>query len=528
MTKESSTIQIQISPKEAKDNDSISACLKKKGLLKNNAFFKVVKRSIDARKKQIKINLSIIFSNEPFPENRTDFFNFQNVSAQPAVYIIGAGPAGIFAALEAISLGLKPIIIEQGKKVKERRRDLVKISREGIVNETSNYCFGEGGAGTYSDGKLYTRSKKRGNVQKVLELFVQHGADSSILTDAHPHIGTNKLPQIIESMRETIENCGGEFHFETQLVDFDISKDKIESLALRNISTGERTTVKVPHVILATGHSGRSIYELLHKKNIALESKSFAIGLRIEHKQALIDSIQYHCEPKDVPAARDYLPAAAYSLVTQANERGVYSFCMCPGGIIAPCATKNGEIVTNGWSPSKRNNPFANSGIVVEIKEKDLADFSDFGPLRGMKFQESVENKMHKDDQPQFAPAQRMLDFIHNKKSTSLPDCSYKPGVYNAELNTLLPKDICRSLQKGLEDFGRKMKGYLTNDAILVGVESRTSSPVRIPRDNELLHHPEITNLYPCAEGAGYAGGIVSAAIDGQRCALAVSIVLER
>ncbi len=522
MNKEDNTIQIQINPEQAKDLSSIEIYLKDEGLLKPETYFKILKRSIDARKKQIKVNLSIIFSNQPFPDYDFIFHSFLNVKGKPIATIIGGGPAGIFAALEAISIGLKPIVIEQGKMISARRRDLVKIIREGFINETSNYCFGEGGAGTYSDGKFYTRSTKRGSTRKVLELFVQHGADSSILTEAHPHIGTNKLPAIIEAMRETIIKSGGEFLFETKLIDLTLQNNKIESLTLKNIPSNEVVVMPIEHVILATGHSGRDIFELLHKKKIAIEAKSFALGVRIEHPQELIDSIQYHCKTENVAEIREYLPASAYSLVTQANNRGVYSFCMCPGGIIAPCATKNGEIVTNGWSPSKRNNSFANSGIVVETKEEDWVDFVSHGPLRAMKFQESIEQKMFSATQPQYAPAQRMLDFINNKPSVSLPNCSYNPGIYSAPLHQLLPSFIVKSLKNGLLDFGKKMRNYLTNDAVLVGVESRTSSPVRIPRDKDFLHHPEIINLYPCGEGAGYAGGIVSAAIDGQRCTVAI------
>jgi uncharacterized protein len=512
------TIQIQLTPSEAKDFEFIQSYLLKNGFIKQNQYFKITKRSVDARKKQIKINLTFLISDNPLPTFDFDFYDFQNVSNKSKIHIIGAGPAGIFAALEAILLGYKPILIEQGKKINERRRDLVKIIRQGNVSETSNYCFGEGGAGTYSDGKLYTRSNKRGNVRKILELLVQHGADSSILTEAHPHIGTNKLPQIIESIRETILSCGGEFLFETQLIDFEITNNKINSLVLIELKTNKTIKIKVENVILATGHSGRSVFELLYKKHIKIEAKPFAIGVRIEHPQMLIDSIQYHCKINEMESIREFLPASAYNLVTQVNGRGVYSFCMCPGGIIAPCATKNGEVVTNGWSPSKRNNPFANSGIVVETTEKDWVDFGAFGELKAMKFQEFVEQKMFNANQPQFAPAQRMMDFIENKKSINLPQCSYKPGIYLASLHQLLPKFMVESLQIGLQDFGKKMRGYLTNEAVLVAIESRTSSPVRIPRDKEKLHHTEIKNLYPCAEGAGFAGGIVSAAIDGQRC----------
>ncbi len=522
MTKDNNSVQIQITPQEAKDLFSIEFYLKKEGLLKPNHYFKVLKRSIDARSRQVKINLTIAFSNQPFLELHFTPHVFQEVKNKSTVTIIGAGPAGLFAALEALILGFKPLIIEQGKTVKARRRDLVKLTREGIVNETSNYCFGEGGAGTYSDGKLYTRSNKRGSIQKILELLVQHGASSDILVENHPHIGTNKLPKIIENIRETILAHGGEFFFETQLIDFTTKEKKIVLIVLNHLDTQTESLQPVNNLILCTGHSGRDIFYLLNRKKIKIEAKSFAIGVRIEHSQALIDSIQYHCKENEVAEIRDYLPAAAYNVVTQANERGVYSFCMCPGGVIAPCATKNGEIVTNGWSPSKRNNPFANSGIVVETKEEDWIEFKEFGELRAMKFQSSVEQTLYSKEYPQFAPAQRLIDFLENKKSTTLPESSYKPGIYSAEIHKLLPKFVVKSLQQGFLDFGKKMRNYLTNDAVLVAIESRTSSPVRIPREQDTLNHLEILNLYPCGEGAGYAGGIVSAAIDGQRCMQAI------
>ena len=508
---------------------------------------KILKRSIDARSRNIKINLKIeLFINENPPAPTNYKINYSNVSAKKQVIIVGAGPAGLFAALQLIENGFKPIIIERGKDVKSRRRDLAAINKEHIVNPHSNYCFGEGGAGTYSDGKLYTRSTKRGDINKILETFVAHGADENILVEAHPHIGTNKLPKIIEAIRQTIIDNGGEVHFNTHLTDFIIKNNSIKGVVCNTISdssdrvlnpvrVNENSTSTIEFiadsVILATGHSARDIFRLLHSKNILIEGKTFAMGVRVEHPQALIDSLQYHCTPNDVEKKRNYLPAAPYSMVHQVLGRGVYSFCMCPGGIIAPCATAPGEIVTNGWSPSKRNNPFANSGIVVTTELVDLKDYQQFGPLAGLHYQQALEQMawkaggqtLGKEPHGQTAPAQRLMDFVNNKLSATLPDVSYQPGIKSAPLHSLLPEAIGKRLQIGFQEFGKKMCGYLTNDAVIVGVESRTSSPIRIPRDVETLQHPQIKGLYPCGEGAGYAGGIVSAAIDGQKCADAVA-----
>ncbi|MEZ4793840.1 MAG: FAD-dependent oxidoreductase [Gelidibacter sp.] len=473
---------------------------------------KVLRKSIDARKKQIIFNYKVaVYLNEPVPENSEYTFDYKDVSNARPVHIIGFGPAGMYAALRCIELGFKPIVLERGKNVQNRRRDLKAINQDHFVNEDSNYCFGEGGAGTYSDGKLYTRSLKRGDVRRIFENLVFHGATDQILVDAHPHIGTNKLPKVVQNIRETIINYGGEIHFETRVTDFVIQNNKIKGVQLQN---GDE--MKANRVILATGHSARDIFYLLHKKNIQLEAKSFAMGVRIEHPQHIIDSIQYSCSGE-----RDsLLPAAAYSLVEQVNDRGVYSFCMCPGGFIVPAATANGEVVVNGMSPSKRNNQFANSGIVVEINaDKDLYKYEQFGALKALEYQKDLERlAFTSGGRSQTAPAQRMTDFVEGKLSSRLNSTSYQPGLKSAPLHSLLPKLIGSRLRTGFKAFGQKMNGYYTEEANIVGVESRTSSPVSIPR-NERLEHPQIEGLFPCGEGAGYAGGIVSAAMDGERCA---------
>jgi uncharacterized protein len=507
-------LEITVSPEEAASDVFIRQIITSKTKLENFDF-QIIRRSIDARKKQVKFNLKI----EIYPDKKPALFQtkkFTPIISKQSVVIIGFGPAGMFAALKLIENNIKPIVIERGKAIRDRRRDLANITKNQIVNPESNYCFGEGGAGTFSDGKLYTRSTKRGDVKEVLQLLVQHGADENILIDAHPHIGTNKLPKVVEAIRNTIIENGGEIHFESKLTDLLIENNSIKGVEINN-----DTIIETANVILATGHSARDIFYLLDKKKIKLEAKPFAIGVRVEHPQALIDKIQYHCDVRN-----EYLPPASYKLVTQVKNRGVFSFCMCPGGIIAPCSTSPGEIVTNGWSPSKRNNPFANSGIVVAVEDEDLKPYEQFGALAGLKLQETIERKTFvagKNDVQnnfgQIAPAQRLIDFIDNKTSISLPPCSYKPGIVSAPIQAILPPSITNRLQQGFRDFGNKMRGYLTRDAIIVAVESRTSSPVKIPRDKETLQHPEIKGLYPCGEGAGYAGGIVSAAIDGQKCA---------
>ena len=478
--------------------------------------FKVLKKSIDARKKEIFFNYKLaVYINEPVPENSEYLFDYKDVSNAKEIHIVGFGPAGMYAALRCIELGYKPIVFERGKNVRDRRRDLRAINQFHEVNEDSNYCFGEGGAGTYSDGKLYTRSLKRGDVRRIFENLVFHGATDQILVDAHPHIGTNKLPKIIENIRETILKFGGEIHFNTRVTDFIIKNDELKAVQLQNDKE-----IPVNALILATGHSARDIYELLHRKKITIKAKSFAMGVRVEHPQEIIDQIQYHCTNE----RDELLPAAAYSLVQQVNNRGVYSFCMCPGGFIVPAATANGEVVVNGMSPSKRNNKFANSGIVVELNiDKDFKKYEAFGALKGLEFQKDLEKlAFTAGGRNQTAPAQRLVDFVEGKLSTSLNDCSYQPGLKSAPLHSLLPKMIGAKLRKGFDAFGRKMHGYYTNEANIVGVESRTSSPVNIPR-NEHLEHVQIKGLFPCGEGGGYAGGIVSAAMDGERCAEAAA-----
>lgn len=485
--------------------------------------FHILKRSIDARGRQAWIVLNVnAFINEPFRERSSPGFHFSNISRSPKkVVIIGAGPAGLFAALQLIEKGIQPVILERGKEVRARRRDLAALNKEGIINPESNYCFGEGGAGTYSDGKLYTRSNKRGDINRILHLFVHFGADERILYDAHPHIGTNKLPHIITAMRKTIQDCGGIFLFEKKVTDFIITDDM-----LKGVRTADGEVFEAGAFILATGHSARDIYRLLHRKKISIHLKPFALGVRVEHPQQLIDQIQYHSlrDTSSGHSAYAALPPASYSLVTQANGRGVFSFCMCPGGIIAPASTSPGELVVNGWSPSKRNNPYANSGIVVTVEEKDVQAFKNHGALAAMYFQERIERKAYNAGGGQFvAPAQRMADFTENKISSTLPNCSYLPGLTAASLKEVLPRFIYSALQEGLQTFGKKMKGYYSNEAVVVATESRTSSPVRIPRDKLSLAHPQIPNLYPCGEGAGFAGGIVSAAMDGESTANAIS-----
>jgi len=470
----------------------------------------ILKRSIDARQRLVKINLKArLYVQEDFQETPVAPPVYPDVSNREEVLIIGAGPAGLFAALSCIEGGKKPVMLERGKNVKERRRDLKAINIHHAVNENSNYCFGEGGAGAYSDGKLFTRSTKRGDVQQILSLLVAFGAPREILVDAHPHIGTNKLPAIIENIRKYILAQGGEIHFNTRVTDVLLQGKNISGVQAGAI------VYRAKKVILAPGHSARDIFEMLYRKGIAIEAKPFALGVRVEHPQSLIDRIQYHCENRGA-----FLPPSSYSITRQVRQRGVYSFCMCPGGVIAPCATSPGEVVTNGWSPSKRDQAFANSGIVVELRPEDFKKFSGKGALAALEFQKQVEQTACREaGGTQTVPAQRLVDFTNSRQSQTLPRTSYKPGIVSVELRSVLPEFIYQSLQDAFRQFGSAMKGYLTNDAVVHAPESRTSSPVRIPRNSETLEHVEIRGLYPCGEGAGYAGGIVSAAIDGMKCA---------
>ena len=508
------TVRLRLSPEHTFSPELLrKAVLHAAGLSANAPNdFRVRKRSLDARKSPV-FQLEVdVFGVDERPDDATENPVVQSVHSAPEVAVIGMGPAGLFAALRLVQLGLKPIIFERGKDVRARRRDLAQLTREHVVNEDSNYCFGEGGAGTYSDGKLYTRSLKRGDVRRVLEWFVTYGADPDILVDAHPHIGTNRLPQIITAMREAVIHAGGEVHFNTRVLDIETDGRNVTGL----LTSNGRFAVR--HVILATGHSARDVFRLLHTKGWQIDAKPFALGVRVEHPQALIDRIQYKCDPNE------FLPPASYSLVHQVEGKGVYSFCMCPGGIIAPCATSPGEVVTNGWSPSRRNNPFANSGMVVSVELDDFKAYGFDGPLAAMEFQSMVERACcDAAGGTQAAPAQRLVDFVKGVKSKSLPTCSYKPGLVSVNLREVLPKEIADRLAEGFEAFGRKMRGFMSPEAVVVAPESRTSSPVRIPRDKESLQHPDVGGLYPCGEGAGYAGGIASAAMDGIRVADAIA-----
>lgn len=505
-------ISFQCTPEQAKDDEFISN--KIKSILNLNTgdsiYFEWKKRSIDARKKKVKINCLFQVSTKQ-PIEKTFYTEFKAPKTNKCIHIIGMGPAGMFAALHALKCGFKPIIYERGKNVRDRRRDLAKLNKEGIVNPESNYCFGEGGAGTYSDGKLYTRSKKRGDVREILNLLVQFGANQNILVDAHPHIGTNKLPQIISSINEKIISCGGEIHFNSKLTDLNISDGIIKEIIIN-----DNITLPISNLILATGHSARDIYHLLDNKGIRLSAKSFALGVRVEHTQEFIDKAQYG------QLNNEYLPPASYKLATQVDDKGVYSFCMCPGGIIAPCATDNKEVVTNGWSPSKRNNPYSNSGIVVSVNPEDINNSG--SPFTCLTFQKDIEQKAWElAGKNQKVPAQCLLDFIQDKKSTEFPRSSYQPGIKSIKMDDLLPPFVCDRLRKGFIEFDKKIPGFITNDAVIHAPESRTSSPILIPRDKENYHHIDIANLYPCAEGAGYAGGIVSAAIDGMNCMVKIA-----
>jgi Uncharacterized FAD-dependent dehydrogenases len=510
-------VQINLNPVAAADDAAIrkiSAALAGIDLSAVSAL-RVIKRSVDARKKNIRVNLSVeVFSGQDSAIPPITPFIPVDVSLKQEVIIVGAGPAGLFAALRLIELGLRPVIIERGRDVSSRKKDIARISREQLVDPDSNYCFGEGGAGTYSDGKLYTRSKKRGDNIRVLELLCIHGANENILYEAHPHLGTDKLPGIIAGIRNSILDAGGLFILEKKVTDFLIEGDTI-----KGVVTSDNEQFKSPYVILATGHSARDIYDICKNRGIELEMKSFAMGVRVEHPQELIDKIQYHGNSRG-----EFLPASSYNLAKQIDGRGVYSFCMCPGGFIVPSATTQEEVVVNGMSPSGRNSPYANSGIVVEIRPDDLIKYNSFGEMAGLEFQKEIEREAWKNGgHTQRAPAQRLADFVAGDNSGSLPKVSYFPGVTSSPLHNWLPKAIGRRLRDGIRLFGQVMNGFVTNDAVVLAVESRTSSPVRIPRDPEKLHHIRITGLYPCGEGSGYAGGIVSSAVDGIRAAEAIA-----
>lgn len=503
-------VQFQLSPEEAQDKAFIEKRIASEINQKIGTFdFKWLKRSIDARKRTILINATFEVAAKGELSDFEPDFHPQDVREKPTVHIIGAGPAGLYAALRALEIGLKPIVFERGKDVRSRRRDLAQLNKEHLVNAESNYCFGEGGAGTYSDGKLYTRSKKRGDVLRALKWFVAFGASTDILVDAHPHIGTNKLPQIIVAMRECIIQYGGEVHFESKLTDFKLAND-----AIVEITINDSLIIPVNAVVLATGHSARDIFALLHKRKVKIEAKPFALGVRVEHTQAFIDNIQYHGRLND-----EYLPPASYALVAQVEDKGVYSFCMCPGGIIAPCATAPGEVVTNGWSPSKRNNVTSNSGIVVSVEPEELPNYSPSDPFVSLNFQRQVEHDCWEAaGKTQAVPAQRLKDFVEQRTSIDFPRTSYQPGIVSVDLNKVLPDFIARRLRTAFKEFDKKMHGFLTNDAVIHAPESRTSSPVSVPRNAETCMSVSTQGLFPCAEGAGYAGGIISAAIDGMKC----------
>ena len=514
MTKE---YQIRVLPVVAASENAIKRYLAEEQGIDQRTInsVRVLKKSIDARQRTIFVNLKIrVYINEVPQDDEFEHTEYQNVEGRPQVVVVGEGPGGLFASLRLIELGLRPVVLERGKDVRERKMDLAQITKTQKVDPESNYCFGEGGAGAYSDGKLYTRSKKRGNVNKILNVFCQHGASTSILADAHPHIGTDKLPRVIENMRNTIIKCGGEVHFQTKMTRLVVEGERVTGVEAVDLKTGGELTFHGP-VILATGHSARDVYRLLVESNIHIEAKGIAVGVRLEHPSQLIDQIQYH----NREGRGKYLPAAEYSFVTQVEERGVYSFCMCPGGFVIPAATGPQQLVVNGMSPSNRGTQWSNSGMVVELHPDDVGGDSS-APLCMMHFQEKLERDCwQQGNMKQTAPAQRMADFVNNRLSYDLPKSSYAPGLISSPLHFWMPPFVAKRLQEGFKKFGKMSHGFLTNEAVLIATETRTSSPVRIVRDPATLQHVTVQGLFPCGEGAGYAGGIVSAGVDGERCA---------